>query len=40
KHYFKIKEPENYNLKENIKNWAGKQVEIAKSDEINYIFIP
>jgi len=40
KYYFKIKEPEHYNLKENIKNWVGKQVEIVKGDKINYIFIP
>lgn len=40
KYYFKIKEPEHYNLKENIKKWIGEQVEIVKGDKINYIFIP
>jgi len=36
KYYFKVKDPEEYNLKENIKQWKGKKVELEK----DFIYIP
>lgn len=36
KYYFKVKDPEDYNLKEEIKGWRGKKVDL----EGGYIFIP
>jgi len=36
KYYFKVEDPEEYNLKENIKQWEGKQIELEKDS----IYIP
>ena len=36
KYYFEVKDPEEYNLKENVKKWIGKKIQIEK----DFIFIP
>lgn len=36
RYYFKVKDPEEYNLKTKIKEWKGKKVDLEK----DYIFIP
>lgn len=36
KYYFNVKNPEEYNLREGIKKWVGKKVEL----EGRFIFIP
>lgn len=40
KHYGLAKDVENYNLRECIKDWKGKKVEVIKSGNVNYIYIP
>jgi len=36
KYYFEVKYPEEYNLKENVKKWIGKKIQIER----DFIFIP
>lgn len=37
RHYLRVRNPENYNLKEKIKEWKGKKVKVDKE---GYIVIP
>lgn len=39
-YYGLAKDPESYNLREGIKDWKGKKIEIVKSGNVDYIYVP